>query len=226
MLLAKSEKGYKNLIKLVSTAFSDGFYYKPRVDKELLAVYSEGLIALTGCLGGEVPHHILKNDMEQAERSLRDYMDIFGRDDLYIELQEHFLSEQRAVNQALIGLSERAGLKLVCTNDIHYTNREDAASHDVLLCIQTGSTLDDPNRLRFGTKEFYMKSAQEMAELFKDAPGALENTLEIAERCNCEFDFGRSKLPDPGVPAGVRPGLHVFRGMERSQGPAWLRAAR
>ncbi|MCE5322708.1 DNA polymerase III subunit alpha [bacterium] len=205
VLLAKNEKGYKNLIKLVSTAFSEGFYYKPRVDKELLADCGDELIALTACLGGEIPNLIMKNDFEGVDRALGEYIDIFGKDDFYLELQDHGLREQKPVNEALIDISKRMGLRLVATNDIHYTNREDSQAHDVLLCIQTGSTLDDPNRLRFGSDQFYMKSQEEMAKLFPDMPHVLENTLEIAERCNIDFDFGRSKLPDPGVPEDVTP---------------------
>jgi DNA polymerase-3 subunit alpha len=197
VLLAKEEKGYKNLIKLVSIAFSEGLYYKPRVDKELLSQYGDGLIALTACIGGEVPSKLRKIGMEAAEASLNDYIDIFGRDNLYLELQEHFLPEQAPVNAGVIELAKKSGLKLVATNDIHYLTKKDAEAHDVLLCIQTGATLDDPKRLRFGSQEFYMKSQEEMARLFKDYPEALKNTLEVAEKCNCEFDFSRSKLPDP-----------------------------
>lgn len=205
VLLARSEKGYRNLIKLVSIAHSEGQYRKPRVDKELLSQYSADLIATTACLSGEIPTLILRNEHEQAERALADYADIFGRDNLYLELQDNGLAEQKTVNEALIRLSRAAGVKLVATNDIHYLAQKDAESHDVLLCIQTGSTLDDPKRMRFGSREFYMKSPEEMARLFADVPEALSNTLEVAERCNIEFDFGASKLPDPGVPEGVSP---------------------
>ncbi|MHB9038355.1 MAG: DNA polymerase III subunit alpha, partial [Armatimonadota bacterium] len=211
VLLAKSEKGYKNLIKLVSTAFSEGFYYKPRVDKELLAQYSDELIALTGCLGGELPHHIMNNDFDAVDKSLNEYIDIFGKDNLYLELQDHGLKEQKPVNDVLVQLSERNGLRLVATNDIHYTHEKDAEAHDVLLCVQTGSTLDDPNRFRFGSSQFYMKSQEEMARLFPDMPHVLENTLEIADRCNVEFDFGRSKLPDPGVPENITPDDYMYQ---------------
>ncbi|MCE5313382.1 MAG: DNA polymerase III subunit alpha [Armatimonadota bacterium] len=211
VLLAKSEKGYKNLIKLVSTAFSEGFYYKPRVDKELLAQYSDELIALTACLGGEIPHHIMRNDFEAVDKSLGEYIDIFGKDNLYLELQDHGLPEQKPVNEALVQLSERNGLRLVATNDIHYTREKDAEAHDVLLCVQTGSTLDDPNRFKFGSNQFYMKNQEEMARLFPDMPNVLENTLEIAERCNVEFDFGRSKLPDPGVPKDTTPDVYMYQ---------------
>jgi len=222
VLLAKSEQGYKNLIKLVSIAFSEGFYYKPRVDKELLAQYSGELIAMTGCLGGEVPYHILQEDIARAERSLGEYLEIFGRDNLYIELMDHGLKEQKPVNEALVRLHEITGVPLVVTNDSHYTSRKDAEAHDVLLCIQTNSTIDDPNRLRFGTQEFYFKSPEEMGELFPDFPEAYANTLEIAERCNVEFDFGRPKLPDPGVPEGVSPGDYMYQeaweGLKRRMG--------
>lgn len=210
VLLAKNEAGYKNLIKLVSTAFSEGFYYKPRVDKELLAQYSSDLIAMTACLGGEVPTWLLKNDQIQAERSLGEYADIFGAENLYIELQENGLPEQAPVNEALIALSKQTGLKLVASNDIHYLTEKDAESHDVLLCIQTNSTLDAPGRFKFGTQEFYFKTPEQMTKLFSYVPEALANTLEVADRCNVEFDFGRSLLPDPGVPAGMAPGDHMY----------------
>lgn len=222
VLLAKNESGYKNLIKLVSIAYSEGFYYKPRVDKELLSKYSQDLIALTACLGGEIPSFIMKNDMEHAEKSLGEYIDIFGKENLYLELQDHGLREQKPVNEALIRLSERTGLKLVATNDIHYTNKKDSEAHDALLCIQTGSTLDDPNRFRFGSQEFYFKSSDEMAALFGNVPGALENTLEVADRCDIHLDFGRSKLPDPGVPEGIDPGDYMhseaWEGLKKRMG--------
>jgi len=209
VLLAQSEKGYKNLIKLVSLAYSEGHYYKPRVDKELLAQYHEDLIALTGCIGGEVPSWILKNDLARAERALAEYAEIFGRDSIYVELQNQSLSEQQQANEGMIHLAEKTKLKLVATNDIHYTYQKDSEAHDVLLCIQTGHTLNDPKRLKFGSQEFYMKSPEEMRALFGHIPGALENTLEIAERCNLQFDFSSTRLPDPGIPAGVDPSDHM-----------------
>ncbi|HEY3299116.1 MAG TPA: DNA polymerase III subunit alpha [Armatimonadota bacterium] len=205
VLLAKSAKGYKNLVKLVSIAYSEGFYYKPRVDKELLSQYSEDLIAMTACLGGEVPQYIRRQNVDAAEKVLGEYVDIFGKENLYLELQDHFLPDQKPVNEGVIELSKRTGLKLVATNDAHYTRKNDAEAHDVLLCIQTGANVDDPKRFRFGTKEFYLKSQHEMAQLFKEVPEALTNTLEVAERCNCDFDFSRSKLPDPGIPKGISP---------------------
>ncbi len=165
---------------------------------------------MTACLAGEVPSLLMGSDFAQAERSLGEYADIFGRENVYLELQDHNLSEQKGVNDALIRLSASTGLKLVATNDIHYTNRKDAEAHDVLLCIQTGATIDDPNRLRFGSQEFYFKSPDEMAKIFEDVPEALENTLEVSEKCNCEFDFSRSQLPDPGVPEGIPAGDHMM----------------
>lgn len=209
LLLAKNEKGYKNLIKLVSVAFSDGFYYKPRVDKELLAEFSSDLIAMTSCLAGEVPTWIMRKDPARAEAALGELTDIFGAENVYLELMDQDLVEQKPVNEALIELAQQTRLKLVATNDIHYTARKDANAHDVLLCIQTGSMLDDPNRLRFGSNEFYLKSPEEMAKKFAHIPEALENTLEVAERCNCKFEFGRPNLPDPGIPEGIDPGEYM-----------------
>ena len=209
VLLAKNQNGYRNLIKLVSIAHSEGHYYKPRVDKELLGEYSADLIALTACLSGEIPALILRDQYDQAERAIAEYADIFGRENVYLEIQDNGLEDQRKANEALIRLSRSTGLKLVATNDIHYLTPKDAEPHDVLLCIQTGSTLDDPKRMRFGSREFYMKSPEEMARLFAEVPEALSNTLEVAERCAIEFDFGASKLPDPGVPEGVPPERHM-----------------
>lgn len=210
VLLAKNENGYKNLIKLVSIAFSEGFYYKPRVDKELLARYSGDLIAMTGCLGGEVPQWLLKGDSNQAEKSLGEYVDIFGKENFYLEIQENGLTDQKPVNEGLIQLSGQTGIKLVASNDIHYLDAKDAEAQDVLLCIQTGSTLDDPNRFRFGSQDFYFKTPDQMAREFAHVPEALANTIEIAERCNISFDFDRLKLPDPGVPAGIAPGDYMY----------------
>ena len=222
VLLAANVNGYKNLIKLVSLGFSEGFYYKPRVDKELLAQYSGGLIALTACLAGEVPTHLGKGEARLAERSLGEYADIFGKDNLYIELMDNGLAEQGPVNDGLIRLSEQTGIKLVASNDIHYLAAADSEAHDVLLCIQTNSTLDDPKRLRFGSREFYFKTPDQMARLFAHVPQALANTIEIADRCNIEFDFERSQLPDPGVPADATPESHMIaearKGLEARMG--------
>ncbi|MDO8589040.1 MAG: DNA polymerase III subunit alpha [Armatimonadota bacterium] len=203
VLLAESIKGYKNLLKLVSAASVEGFYYKPRVDKELLAQHSEGLIALTACLAGEVPRFCVKGDLDGARKATAEYREIFGRNNLYIEIQENGLEEQKTANAGLIELARELSLPLVATNDIHYLRKEDASAHDVLLCIQTGATIDDPNRLRFGSQEFFFKTAQQMAEEFADYPESLANTLEIASRCKVELDFSRLNLPGVEVHDGL-----------------------
>ncbi|MFQ3609983.1 MAG: DNA polymerase III subunit alpha [Fimbriimonadales bacterium] len=200
LLLAKDEVGYRNLLKLTTIAHLEGFYYKPRIDKDILRQHAEGLIATSSCLSAEIPSAILRGDLEGARRLLEEYLDIFGRENFYIELQDHGLAEQRQVNQVLVELAQRYRLPLIATNDAHYLHRQDAETHDVLLCVQTGKSINDPNRLKFDTQEFYVKSPQEMHQLFRDHPEALANTLEIAERCNLELAFGRAPLPDPGLP--------------------------
>lgn len=202
LLLAKDEVGYKNLIRLSTIANVEGFYYKPRVDKQILREYAAGLIATSSCLAGEIPDALLKGDYERARRLLEEYLDIFGRENFYIELQDHGLPEQRTVNEGLLRLAAEYRLPLLATNDAHYLTRDDAEMHDVLLCVQTGSTLNDPKRLKFGTSEFYVKSPQEMASLFRDYPEAIANTLEVASRCNLNLEFGRVQLPAPDLPEG------------------------
>ncbi len=210
VLLATSERGYKNLIKIVSESNREEcFYYKPRVDKELLAQYPEDLIALTACIGGEVPEKFLKRGMAYAEQALSEYLEIYGKDNLYLEVQDHGIPEQKVANKALLEMAGKFGLKMVATNDSHYTTRADHEAHDVLLCIQTNAGIDDPDRMRFTGSDFYLKSPQEMAEIFRDYPGAIENTLEIAQRCDCKFDFGRTMLPNPGLPEGVDVGDYM-----------------
>ncbi|MBZ4686749.1 MAG: DnaE [Clostridiales bacterium] len=202
VLLAENNQGYKNLLKLVSAGFTEGFYYKPRVDLELLEKHSEGLIALSACLAGEIPQLIIQERLEEAYQKASQYKDIFGENNFYLELQDHGLSEQRKVNRVLVEMSKKLGIPLVATNDVHYTKKEDAKIHDVLLCIQTGKTLQDEERMKFATSEFYLKSADEMRLLFGEIPDALTNTVKIAERCNVEFDFGELHLPDYQVPEG------------------------
>lgn len=203
VLLAENETGYRNLIQLVSRGYTEGFYYKPRVDRELLRQYKEGLIALSACLAGEVPALFLKGDTEGAKAIAKEYCEIYGQNNFFIELQDHGIEEQKAVNGALVSLARELGVGLVATNDIHYVRREDADSHDVLLCIQTAKTVDDPNRMRFTGTEFYLKSSGEMATLFADYPEALENTLLIAERCHVDFEFDVLHLPEFTVPEGM-----------------------
>ncbi len=222
VLLAQNEAGYRNLIKLVSLAWSEGFYYKPRVDKEALSQYSGDLLALTACLSGEVPTHLGKGSVREAERAMGELIDMFGRENVYVELQENGLAEQKPVNEGLIKLAGQSGVKLVATTDTHYLTKKDAEAHDVLLCIQTAAVISDPKRMRFGSQEFYFKSPQEMRELWSHVPGALENTLEVADRCNIEFDFSKNKLPDPGIPAGVPDNDHMeseaLRGLQARMG--------
>ena len=199
VLLVKNEKGYKNLMKIVSAASIDGFYYKPRVDHEYLKENSEGLIALSACLGGEVQQAILKDDYDKAKRIALEYREIF-KDGFYLELQNHGMEEQKKVNEWNIRLSKETGIPLVATNDVHYINREDSKAHDILMCIQTGKTVDDPNRRRYPSDEFYLKSPEEMLAMFSYIPEALENTMKIAEECNYDYKFHESKLPKFPLP--------------------------
>ncbi|MCL2677707.1 MAG: DNA polymerase III subunit alpha [Clostridiales bacterium] len=202
VLLAENNEGYKNLCRLVSCAYLEGFYYKPRVDKELLRRHSQGLIALSACVAGEVPSAILRGDREAATRLILEYSEIFGPGNFFLELQDHGMEEQRLVNEALIEFSRELALPLVATNDIHYVRREDANVHDILLCIQTGKIRSDEKRMRFPNDEFYLKSEAEMRRLFANAPEAVDNSGLIAERCNVELEFGKLYLPDYEAPPG------------------------
>lgn len=202
VLLCKDEVGYRNLTYLVSQAFIDGFYIKPRIDRELLREHSEGLIGLSACLAGEIPQALMKNDYDAAKKLALDYLDIFGVDNFFLELQDHGIEEQQMVNPLLLRLSRETGIGLVITNDAHYLRREDAAAQDVLLCIQTGKTLEDPDRMKFTGEEFYLKSEAELRERFPELDEAFENTVRIAERCNVEFSFGKYHLPEFPLPDG------------------------
>lgn len=201
LLLAKNETGYRNLVKLSSIGYTEGFYYRPRVDHETLTQYAEGLIATSGCLAAEIPALLLNDDEEGAYRKAGWYKDLFGPD-FYIELQWHNFDEDRKVFPKLIALAKRLGCKTVATNDTHYLKREHAEAHDVLLCIGTGTTLADANRMRFDTNEFYLKSPAEMAQLFADQPEALATTMEIAEKCDLQIDFSKRYLPKFPLPDG------------------------
>jgi DNA polymerase-3 subunit alpha len=205
VLLAQDKTGYRNLTELVSRAFLEGFYYKPRVDKELLKEYSRGLIALTACLAGEVPRYIASGDRDAAERLALEYRDIFGPDNFFLELQDNKIPEQEFINQALMEIGKRHRIPLVATSDCHYLEKTDAQVHDVVLAIQTATTLDDPKRLRFPTQEFYVKSPEEMGQAFAAVPEALENTLLVAERCNVDLELGQVLLPEFTVPEGFTP---------------------
>ncbi|MBE7044052.1 MAG: DNA polymerase III subunit alpha [Ruminococcaceae bacterium] len=202
VLLAENEIGYKNLIKLVTAGFVEGFYYKPRIDFELLSEHHEGLIALSACLAGEVPKALLREDYEDAKRIAKKYLDLFGKEHYYIEIQDHGLTEQKKTNPQLIRIAKELGIDVVATNDIHYIKKEDAEAQDVLMCIQMEKTVDDPERMRFETEEFYVKSPEEMQALFSYIPEALENTQKIADRCCVDFDFHSRHLPSYDVPEG------------------------
>lgn len=202
VLLASNETGYHNLLELVSLGFTKGFYYKPRVDKEALARHSEGLIALSGCIAGEVAAKILAGENEKARQAAVQYQDIFGAGNFYLELQDHGFAEQRTANRELLKIHKELNIPLVATNDVHYINREDAESQDVLMAIQTGKSIDDPSRMKFQSEELYLKSEEEMQLLFGETPQALRNTMEIAERCQLEMNFGQYFLPHYAVPEG------------------------
>ena len=201
-LLAESNAGYRNLIQLASRAFLEGYYYKPRLDWELLADHAEGVIATTGCLGGHVLQSLLRGDIAQATEKAARLQDIFGRDNLFVELQDHGIPEQRQTNPQLVDLARRIGAPLLATNDSHYTHREDHEAHDALLCVQTGSMLSDPKRFKFDGQEHYLKTANEMRYLFRELPEACDNTLWIAERTDVDIVFGKVELPDFPLPEG------------------------
>jgi DNA polymerase-3 subunit alpha len=202
VLLAADDQGYANLVRLVSLGYLEGFYYKPRIDKELLAQHSQGLICLSACLQGPVAAPLTQDRYEEALREAAELAEIMGPGNFYLEVQDHHIAEQKLVNEGLVRMAGELGLPLVATNDCHYLFREDADAHDLLLCIQTGKTRDDPNRLVYRTPEFYLKTPEEMSELFRDLPEALRNTLEIAERCNFHLPKGQNIFPDFAVPAG------------------------
>ena len=202
VLLCENETGYKNLIAMVSKAWTEGFYSKPRVDFELLEQHHEGLIALSACLAGEIPRALSRNDYDGAREAALRYREIFGEENFFLELQDHGLDEQHYVNPSIIKLSRETGIPLVLTNDCHYVLPEDHEMHHVLICIQTGKTLEDDDTLEFGSNEFYFKSEDEMRALFPEVPQAADNTVKIAERCNVELEFGKTKLPRFDTPGG------------------------
>ena len=202
VLLAENNTGYKNLMKIVSRGFTEGFYYKPRIDYEVLEQFHEGIIALSACLAGEVQRYLARGMYEAGCEAAKRYEGIFGKGNFFLELQDHGIPEQKYVNPQLIRMSQELGIDLVCTNDVHYTYAQDADAHDILLCIQTGKKVTDENRMRYDGGQYYLKSPEEMAELFPYAPQALENTCKIAERCNVEIEFGVTKVPHFEVPQG------------------------
>ena len=202
VLLAETYEGYQNLMKIVSEGYVNGFYYKPRVDHDILRKYSRGIIALSACLAGEIPRLIMDNNLEKAREIALEYLDIFGQGNFYLELQDYGMEEQRQVNRELIKISKETGIPLVATNDVHYLKKEDSVIHDILLCIQTGKTVDEEDRMKFPSNEFYLKSPQEMKDIFADNLEALENTAKIADRCNVDLDFNTLHLPEYKVPDG------------------------
>jgi len=202
ILLAKDEQGYRNLILLSSMAFLDGFYYKPRIDRELLASHTEGLICMSSCLGGEIPIHVLQGKLDLARKAAGQYLDIFGRENFYFELMNNGIPEQEETNRELMKLAKEMEVGLVATNDIHYLEKEDAAYHDVLLCIQTGKTINETKRFRFKSNEFYFKSPEEMIGLFGHIPESIRNTIEITEKCNLLLELGKYRLPHFPIPEG------------------------
>ena len=210
ILLAKNEAGYKNLTNLVSYGFTEGFYYKPRIDLELLEKYHEGLICLSACLAGSVNKEILKGDLEKAKETAKWYKNIFG-EDYYLELQPNGMREQVLANQKLIEIGRELNIPLVATNDCHYLKKEDAYNHEVLLCIQTGKKMSDEDRMRMTVDEFYVKSPEEMSEYFKNLPEVIENTVKIADKCNVAFEFGVTKLPNYDVPTEFKTHSEYFR---------------
>src|SRR5436190_10964293 len=201
VLLAENLTGYHNLIKLVSSGYTEGFYYKPRIDREILAQHSSGLIGMSSCLKGEVAEALSHQQYQKAVEAAGAYRDILGPDNFFLEMQWHSIEEQRAVNSGLPGIARDLNLPLICTNDVHYLREADAHPHDVLLCIGTGKAFSDPKRLRYDAKQFFLKTPEEMAKAFADFPDAMQNTVRIAERCNVKLEEGKNYLPNFDVPA-------------------------
>ena len=225
VLLCENMKGYENLSYMVSMGYTEGFYSKPRIDLDLLREHSEGLIALSACLAGELPRLLRAGEYEKAKAHALEMAELFGEEHYYLELQDHGIPEQKQVAAGLIRIHEETGLPLVVTNDAHYLAKADARTQDVLMCIQMGKTVDDPNRMKFETEEFYLKSEEEMAALFPDFPEAVENTAKIAARCKVDFEFGKHLLPSFPLPEGYTDSLDYFRdscqaGLARRYGSA------
>ena len=200
ILLAESNLGYKNLMKIVSKGFIDGFYYKPRVDHDCLRTYSEGIICLSACIAGEIPQMILNNDISGAEERCLLYQNIFGKDNFFLEIQDHRIREEALINERVIQLSKKLDIPMVATNDVHYVRKEDSENHDILLCIQTAATVQEEKRLRFPNNEFYLKNQEEMSRLFPELPEAIENSNLIARRCQVTFDLEKTHLPQFELP--------------------------
>lgn len=223
ILLAKNETGYKNLMKLVTIAHLEGFYYKPRIDKEILRQYADGLIGLSACIEGEVPATALSGKMDQAEKIAKEYEEIFGKGNFYLELQDHpRYPNQKIANDSLIGISKRTGIPLVATTDMHYVRPDDKSAQDILLCVQTNRKVSETNRMTMMDFDLHMRSPEEISESFKYVPEAIENTRRIADACNLEIELGNSQLPHYNVPAGYTPESYLRelceKGLERRFG--------
>ena len=208
-LLARDIDGYRNLASLVAKAYLEGFYYKPRIDKDLLEQYSVGLIGLSACLKGEIPYYLQIGNVDKAREVALHYKHLFGPENFYLEIQTNGMKEQEEVNRKLIDLGNELHIPLVATNDCHYLRKDDARAHDILLCIQTGKTVKDEKRMRFSTNELYFKSPDEMKKAFAGVPEAIQNTISIAERCNVEFELGKFLLPRYTPPDGQRPSIYL-----------------
>ena len=202
ILLAKNEEGYKNLMKIVSMGCVEGFYYKPRIDLDVLREHSRGLIALSGCMFGVISRHFLDSNPDEARKTAETFVEIFGKDNFFIEIQDHGLYDQKKLNSQLVSLARVMGLGLVATNDIHYVTEKDAEYQDILMCIQTGKTVNDSDRMKMESSQLYVKSEEEMLELFSYVPEAIENTQKIADMCNVEIEFGKLHLPEFALPDG------------------------
>lgn len=207
MLLAENQTGYKNLLRIASAAELEGFYYHPRIDHEFLADHSEGLICTSGCMAAEIPRAIEKGQMDEAQKKIEWYYDVFGPDNFFLELQEHNIPELKTINNALLDFRSRYQAKYVATNDVHYINPEDARLQDILLAVQTGSLLSDPKRMRMTDELYYLRTAEEMNAIFSEVPEALSNTLLIADRCEVDLGFKSYHLPEFTVPEGFTQGL-------------------
>ena len=208
VLLCENMDGYRNLIKLVSAGFLEGFYYKPRIDYELLSKHSKGLIALSACLRGPVTECVVEQRFDQARENAYRLQDIFGKGNFFLEIQDQGLEIEKGVNRDLIRLSKESGIPLIATNDCHYFHHEDAHAQEVLLCIQTGKTMSDTHRMKFATDQFYFKTAKEMAEVFREVPDAVSRTVDVAARCNVKIEHFPNALPEFKVPAGHTPGSY------------------
>jgi len=223
LLLAKDIEGYRNLCRLATTAALEGFYYKPRIDHDLLRQFSKGLIATTTCIGSEVNQAILRGDLEKANYLIGMYTEIFGKENFFVELQNHGIPEQLEINERLVEFSKKLNLPLIATNDSHYLCKTDAKPHDVLLCIQTGALEVEADRFKFPTDEFYVKSPEEMSELFKAYPEAIENTAMVADMCSLELGKQRANMPDPDLPEGETPQTYLHKlaieGLKRAKDP-------